>query len=81
MAMLKSGLFYARILSKHREVNAMRLIIIVVVLLSGCSAIPAQRLHDTRWSDRNLQIMVECGKRYPDDADYSECLIINNATI
>ncbi|MNR21487.1 hypothetical protein D3C85_1383920 [compost metagenome] len=79
--MLKSGLFYERILSKHREVNAMRLIIIVVVLLSGCSAIPSQRLHDTRWSDRNLQIMVECGKRYPDDADYSECLIINNATI
>jgi hypothetical protein len=75
------GLFIARILSKHREVNAMRLIIIVVVLLSGCAAIPYQRLHDTRWSDRNLQIMIECGKRYPDDADYSECLLINNATI
>ena len=59
----------------------MRLIIIVVVLLSGCSSIPANRLHDTRWSDRNLQIMIECGKLYANDADYSECLIINNATI
>ena len=59
----------------------MRLIIIVVVLLSGCASVPATRPTDTRWSDYNLQIMIECGKRYPDDADYSECLIINNATI
>lgn len=59
----------------------MRLIIIVVVLLSGCAAIPANRPTDTRWSERNMQIMIGCGKLYANDADYSECLIINNATI
>jgi hypothetical protein len=59
----------------------MRLIIIVVVLLSGCTTIQSQRLHDTRWSDRNLQIMIECGKRYSGDSEYSECLMLNNATI
>lgn len=59
----------------------MRLIIIAVILLSGCSHIEPQRLHDTRWSERNLHIMVECGKLYSADKDYSECLLINNATI
>lgn len=59
----------------------MRLLIIAVLLLSGCSSIPAQRVHDTRWSDYNLQMMIECGKLYKTDAEYSECLLINNATI
>ena len=59
----------------------MRLIIIVVLLLSGCATSEKFRVHDSRWSERNLQMMIECGKLYSTDADYSECLIINNATI
>lgn len=59
----------------------MRLLLIAIILLSGCTSIPAHRVNDTRWSDYNLQMMIECGKLYKTDADYSECLLINNATI
>lgn len=59
----------------------MRLLIIAVLLLSGCATSEKFRVHDTRWSDYNYQIMLECGAMYSSDADYSECLLINNATI
>lgn len=59
----------------------MRLLIIAVMLLSGCATSQQFRVHDTRWSDYNYQIMLECGAMYSSDADYSECLLINNATI
>lgn len=59
----------------------MRLLLIAIILLSGCTSIPTHRVNDTRWSDYNLQMMIECGKLYKTDADHSECLLINNATI
>lgn len=59
----------------------MRLLIIAVMLISGCATSQQFRVHDTRWSEYNLQMMIECGKLYKTDADYSECLLINNATI
>lgn len=59
----------------------MRLLIIAVMLLSGCATSQQFRVHDTRWSDYNYQIMLECGAMYSSDADYSECLLINNAAI
>lgn len=59
----------------------MRLLLIAITLLSGCTSIPAHRVNDTRWSDYNYQIMLECGAMYSSDADYSACLLINNATI
>lgn len=59
----------------------MRLLLIAITMLSGCTSIPAHRVNDTRWSDYNYQIMLECGATYSSDADYSECLLINNATI
>ena len=62
------------------EVFAMRLLLIAVLLISGCST-HAGRTFDTRWSDRNYQIMVLCGEKYSDDADYAECLLLNNAII
>lgn len=59
----------------------MRLLLIAIMLLSGCATSSQFRVHDTRWSDYNLQMMIECGKLYKADAEYSECLLINNATI
>ena len=59
----------------------MRLLLIVVMLLSGCATSSQFRVHDERWSERNYQIMMGCGKLYSDDADYQECLLLNNATI
>lgn len=60
----------------------MRLLLIAVMLLSGCANQPAKPIHaDGKWSERNYQIMMGCGAEYESDADYSECLFINNATI
>jgi hypothetical protein len=58
----------------------MRLLLIAVLLISGCST-NTSRTFDTRWSDRNLQIMVLCGEKYANDEDYAECLLMNNAII
>lgn len=59
----------------------MRLLLIAAILLSGCTSITAHRVNDTRWPDYNYEIMIQCGAMYSNDADYSECLLINNATI
>jgi uncharacterized protein YceK len=60
----------------------MRLLLIAVMLLTGCASAPHQTIHaDGKWSERNYQIMMGCGAEYESDADYSECLLINNATI
>lgn len=59
----------------------MRLLLIAIMLLSGCATSQQFRVHDTRCSDYNLQMMIECWKLYKTDAEYSECLLINNATI
>lgn len=58
----------------------MRLLLIAVLLISGCASNQG-RTFDTRWSERNYQIMVLCGEKYANDADYAECLLLNNAII
>ena len=58
----------------------MRLLLIALLLISGCSS-TGHRTFDTRWSERNYQIMVLCGEKYANDVDYAECLLLNNAII
>ena len=59
----------------------MRLLLIAIVMLSGCTSIPAHRVNDTRWSDYNYQLMIQCGALYSTDEEYSACLFVNGATI